>query len=127
MCAVFNQHGACVVDYEMYNPSLSLKIQYLLIVIQDKTEILYYLPKFQCNVEATFNASIFNASCFRVNGAATGGAAGGLDGLSASTMFSLAGFELDVFFVSTDRNTSINWHGDGSGVKDIIYYFFITS
>lgn len=73
------------------------------------------IPKFQCKVEATFNASIFNASCFRVNcTAAVGVVAGGLGGLSTSTILSLAGFELDAVLVSTDRNSSIKSHGDGS-------------
>lgn len=39
--------------------------------------------------------------------------AGGLGGASISTTLSLVGFEL-AFFVSTDKNSSINSHADGS-------------
>lgn len=71
-------------------------------------------PKFQCNVAATFKASIFSASCFLVNCAGAGVVtAGGVGGASTSTTLSLVGLELK-FFVSTDTNSSINSHAEGS-------------
>lgn len=68
-------------------------------------------------MDATFKANIFKASCFRVNcTGVTMVSAGGLGGASMSTTRSLVGFELP-FLVSTDRNSSISSHAEGSVKK----------